>query len=200
MKMNIIKSFLKLTFILVYGISYSQVEIIGHVKPSITGVKPISEIDIELLNSKKPLLERMTMADSLGFFRIKNLKPHKLYEVQLLVFGYDNQVFKIKTNDGITKTTLIIEADCEYNREQADEDWNNNRAKLLLVGSIAPRANSQSDTRFEKKYGIEYFDFGCTPPTQECIKIYNERIFELMDEKYGKKWRKKVRSDVEYLD
>ncbi len=200
MKTNLLKTLLKLTFILVYGISYSQVEITGYVKSSITGVKPISEIDIELLNSKKPLIERMTMADSLGFFRIKNLKPYKLYEVQLLVFGYDNQVFKIKTNDGITKTTLIIEADCEYNKEQADEDWNNNRAKLLLVGSIAPRGNSLSDTRFEKKYEIEYFDFGCTPPTEECIKIYNERIFELMDKKYGKKWRKKVRSDVEYLN
>ncbi|WP_442264553.1 hypothetical protein ACSIGC_09310 [Tenacibaculum sp. ZS6-P6] len=71
MKTNLLKTLLKLTFILVYGISYSQVEINGYVKSSITGVKPISEIDIELLNSKKPLLERMTMADSLGFFRIK---------------------------------------------------------------------------------------------------------------------------------
>ncbi|WP_348744847.1 hypothetical protein [Tenacibaculum sp. 190524A05c] len=198
--MNIIKLLLKLTFIIIYGVSYSQVEIIGYVKSSITGVKPISEIYIELLKSKKPLLERMTMADSLGFFRIKNLKPNKIYEIQISVSGYNNHTFKIKTNEGITKTTLTIDTDCEYSAEQAEKDWKNGRPKLLLFGSIVPTGNSQYDIKFEKSYGIEYFDFGCTPPTAECIKIYNERIFRFMDEKYGKKWRSKVRSDVEYLD
>ena len=187
MKMNILKTLIKLTFILVYGISYSQVEINGYVKSSITGVKPISEIDIELLNSKKPLLERMTMADSLGFFKIENLEPNKIYEIQISVSGYNNQVFKIKTNEGITEATLTVESYCEYTAEKAEKDWKNKRPKLLLFGSIVPIANSPSDIKFEKKYGVEYFDFGCTPPTAECIKIYNERIFKLMDKKYGKK-------------
>ena len=175
-------------------------EINGLIKSSITDLRPISDIYIELLKSGKPVLERMTMADSTGFFRIENLEPNKLYEVKLSAFGYKDQVFEIMTNDGIIKTTLTLEAGCQYSKKQADKDWTNEKPKLLLVGSIAPTASSPSDTKFEKKYGIEYFDFGCTPPIEECIKIYNERIFELMDKKYGMKWRKKVRSDVEYLN
>lgn len=198
--LNISKTLLKLTLILVCGISYSQVEIIGYVKSSITDLRPISDIYIEQLKSGKPVLERMTMADSTGFFRIENLEPNKLYEIKLSAFGYKDQVFEIKTNEGITKTTLTLEAGCEYSKEQANKDWENGKPKLLLVGSIAPIANSPSDTKFEKKYGIEYFDFGCSPPIEECLKIYNERIFELMDKKYGMKWRKKVRSDVEFLN
>ena len=179
---------------LVCVISYSQVEINGNVKSSITNLRPISDIYIEQLKSEKPVLERMTMADSTGFFRIENLEPNTLYEIKLSAFGYKDQVFEIKTNNGITKTTLTLKAGCEYSRQQAE------KPKLLIVGSIAPIAISTSDTKFEKKYGIKYFDFGCTPTIAECIKIYNERIFELMDKTYGMKWRKKVRSDVEYLE
>ena len=192
--LNISKTLLKLSLMLVCVISYSQVEINGNVKSSITNLRPISDIYIEQLKSEKPVLERMTMADSTGFFRIENLEPNTLYEIKLSAFGYKDQVFEIKTNNGITKTTLTLKAGCEYSRQQAD------KPKLLIVGSIAPIAISTSDTKFEKKYGIKYFDFGCTPTIAECIKIYNERIFELMDKTYGMKWRKKVRSDVEYLE
>ena len=185
---------------LICGISYAQVEINGYVKSSITDLRPITDIYIEQLESKKPILEKMTMADSSGFYRIKNLEPNKTYKIKLSAFGYDDQIFEIKTNEGILTTNLILKAGCEYSKEQAEKDWKNKTPKLLLVGSIAPTANSPTDTKFEKKYGIEYFDFGCEPPIEECIKIYNERIFELMDESYGIKWRKKVRSDVEYLE
>ena len=54
--------------------------------------------------------------------------------------------------------------------------------------------------KFERKYKIDYFDFGCTPAPSDCIKEYNEKVFELLDKKYGKEWRKNVRKDVEYLN
>jgi hypothetical protein len=180
--------------------SYSQVEINGYVKSSITKLPPNSRVYIKQLKSEKPVLERMTMTDSTGFFRIKNLEPNKRYELKLSSFGYQDQYFEIKTNSSITKTTLTLEASCTYSKEQAIKDWKNKRAKLLLVGSIAPISNSTLDNRFEKKYNIKYFDFGCSPPIDECIKIYNEQIFVLMNEKYGPKWRKKVRSDVKFLN
>ncbi|MGS2738733.1 FEKKY domain-containing protein [Sinomicrobium sp. M5D2P17] len=193
------KLLLNLTLILSYGISFAQIEINGQIKSSITDSNPITDIYIEQLNSEKLVVERMTMADSSGYFKLENLEPNKLYEIKISTFGYEDQVFEIKTNDGITKTTLTLDAECEFSREKAESDWKNGQAKLLLIGSIAPIANSSTDNRFEKKFRIKYYDFGCEPPIQECVKIYNERIFELMDEKYGKKWRKKVRSDVEHL-
>ncbi len=95
----------------------------------------------------------MTMADSSGYFKLENLEPNKLYEIKISTFGYEDQVFEIKTNDGITKTTLILDAECEFSREKAESDWKNGQAKLLLIGSIAPIANSSTDNRFEKNSG-----------------------------------------------
>ena len=93
-----------------------------------------------------------------------------------------------------------METECEYSKEQAEKDWKNGNPKLLLVGSIAPLAKSRSDKRFERNFGVKYLDFGCTPPIIDCILIYNQRIFEFLDNKYGSSWRNSVRSDVKYLD
>jgi len=194
--LNISKTLLKLTLILVCGISFGQTEIKGNVISSISKEKPISDIYVQELITKQPLM----MADSLGNFQIEYLEPNKNYEIEISVFGYGKQKFDVETKSGINKVTLELKGDCEYNAERAESDWKKGTVNLLLVGSIAPIANSSSDKRFEKKYNINYFDFGCEPPIDECLKEYNKRIFELMDNKYGMKWRKKVRSDVEYLE
>ncbi len=193
---NIKKIFLKLTLILVCGLTYGQTEINGKVISGITGEKPISEIYVKELITKQPL----TIADSLGNFRIEYLEPNKKYVIEISAFGYGKQKFDVETKSGINNLTFELKADCKYNAEQAESDWKNGKPKLLLFGSIAPIGNTSSDNRFEKKFRIKYYDFGCEPPIDECIKIYNQRIFELMDEKYGKVWRKKVRTDVEYLN
>jgi hypothetical protein len=193
--LNISKNIIKLILILVCGISYGQTEIIGKVISGISGEKPISEIYAQELITKQPLI----IGDSLGNFRIEYLEPNKKYIIEISAFGYGKQKFDGETKSGINNVTFELKADCEYNTERAESDWKNGTANLLLVGSIAPIANSHSDKRFEKKFGIKYFDFGCEPPIDECLKEYNKRIFELMDKKYGMKWRKKVRSDVEYL-
>lgn len=195
-RLNITKSIIKLTLILVCEISFGQTEIKGKVISGISGKMPISEIYVQELVTKQPLI----MADSLANFRIEYLEPNKKYIIEISAFGYGKQTFDVKTKNGINNVTFELKADCEYNAERAETDWNNANANLLLFGSIAPIANSKADIRFEKKFGIKYLDFGCEPPISECIKEYNERIFELMDEKYGMKWRKKVRSDVEYLN
>ena len=190
----------KLTLIFVCQITFGQSEINGFVKSSITDLRPITDIYIEITNIKRPALERMEIADSSGFFKFVDLESNKVYKLKVSAFGYADKIYDVKTTNGITKTTLTLDASCEFSEKQAETDWKNGKAKLLLVGSIAPTANSPSDNKFEKKHGIEYYDFGCTPPIDECIKIYNQRIFELMDKKYGESWRKKVRTDVEYLN
>ncbi|TPV31171.1 carboxypeptidase-like regulatory domain-containing protein [Paucihalobacter ruber] len=194
--LNISKTLLKLTLILVCGISYGQTQITGKVISGISGETPISDIYVQELITKQPLI----MADSLGNFRIEYLEPNKKYIVEISVFGYGKQKFDVQTKREINNVTFELKADCEYNVERAEAEWKNGKANLLLVGSIAPIANTSYDNRFEKKFGIKYFDFGCEPPIEECLKEYNERIFELMDKKYGMKWREKVRSDVEYLN
>jgi hypothetical protein len=194
--LNISRYIIKLILILVCGISYGQTEIIGKVISGISGEKPISDIYVQELVTKQPL----TIADSLGNFRIEYLEPNKKYVIEISAFGYGKQKFDFQTISGINNVTFELKADCEYSAERAESDWKNGIANLLLVGSIAPIGNSSSDNRFEKKFRIKYFDFGCEPPIDECIKQYNQRIFELMDKKYGMKWRKKVRSDVEHLN
>jgi hypothetical protein len=181
--LNISRYIIKLILILVCGISYGQTEIIGKVISGISGEKPISDIYVQELVTKQPL----TIADSLGNFRIEYLEPNKKYVIEISAFGYGKQKFDFQTISGINNVTF-------------ESDWKKGIANLLLVGSIAPIGNSSSDNRFEKKFRIKYFDFGCEPPIDECIKQYNQRIFELMDKKYGMKWRKKVRSDVEHLN
>ncbi len=193
--LNIQKKLLKLILILVCGTSFGQTILKGKVISSITKEKPSDQIYIDELITKQG-----DLADSLGNFEIEYLEPNKNYIIKISVFGYKDQEFKIKTGKGILSKIFELKAECKYTKEQAEKDWKNGNPKLLIFGSIIPIGNSKADNKFEKKYNIKYFDFGCTPPIMECIKVYNERIFELMDKKYGKKWRKRVRSDVEYLE
>jgi len=199
--LNIIKNLLNLTLLLVCGICFGQSEIIGTIKSDITNQKPNGNIYFEINDGKKSQVDRMTIADSVGIFHFKNLEPNKLYKIKVQLMGYETQEFKVETNDKIQNVELTLKGVCGFvSLETAENDWKKKKAKLYLVGGIAPIGNRKADNRFEKKYKISYYDFGDTAPNMECIQVYNERIFELMDEKYGTEWRKKVRSDVEYLE
>ena len=195
-KLKTKKHILNLIIILVCGIINGQVQIKGTVLSEMTGKIPESTVYVKELKTKQPLVQ----ADSLGQFEIGHLEPNKEYLIEISGFGFDKQTFPVKTNDGNTSELFLIKADCGFDAKKAETDWNNGNPRLLLFGSIAPIANSKSDIRFENKYKIKYYDFGCTPPAMDCLKLYNERIFELMDKKYGKIWRQKVRKDVEYLN
>lgn len=192
--------FIGLTLFSIGKSAHGQSEIVGFIQSSITGLKPMTEVYIEITNSDRPLPERTTLTDSSGTFRLENLEVNKKYILKVSAFGYGKQFFEINTVSGIVKTTLTLKASCEFSAEQARVDWENGTAKLLLSGSIAPVANTRADTRFEKKYKILYYDFGCTPIIGECIKSYNEQIFDLLDDKYGKNWRRRARNDTEHLN
>ncbi len=191
---------LNLSAFLIQKPAHGQSEVVGFVKSSITGLKPITDVVVEVVNLKKPITERIKKTDSLGFFRLENLEANKKYVLKVTAYGYGKQVFEINTEPGITETVLTLKAGCDFDKVQAENDWKSGVPKLLLVGSVAPVANTRADLRFEKKFGIRYHDFGCSPVIGECIKAYNERIFQLLDQQYGKSWRKKVRVDTEYLN
>ena len=195
-KDNILKLLFKLVIFLVCGFSFGQTKIIGKVISEISGEAPITDIYVQELITKQALI----MADSLGKFEFKHLEPNKKYVVEITALGYKTQRFETYLKEGVNEIEFELKAKCKYNAERAEMEWNKGKAKLLLIGSIIPIANTLSDKKFERKYKIKYYDFGCTPPMLECVKSYNERIFELMDKEYGNAWRRKVRSDVEYLN
>lgn len=68
-------------------------------------------------------------------------------------------------------------------------------ALLLIQSGIAPTIYS-TDKAFENKYGIRYHDYGCIAPDKECILIYNYALFDQLEVRYDKSWRKEIRKDV----
>ena len=133
--------------------------------------------------------------DSLGNYKFENLKSG-IYKIRVINFNLKPQEFIIELKDkSITDFHLIITADCEVNKEIAEIDIENKKPRLLLIGSIAPIIYN-NQCIFEKKYNIEYYDFGCLPPSEECVIQYNKTVFNYLDKKFGRKWRKEVRKDV----
>ncbi|MDC9721173.1 MAG: hypothetical protein PSN34_00185 [Urechidicola sp.] len=192
MRLSIKREIAILTLILFSGISFGQIEIRG---------KVVSELSKEVIwygYTIKPNIDEhpTSYSDDEGNFIIKWLEPNKEYEIIISALGYEEQHFKVTTNDSIIYKTFELKGECIYSQEKAENDWNENSAQFLLFGSIAPIGNSKADNRFEKKYNIDYYDFGCVLSNYECIEIYNRKIAELMDEKFGKKWRKKARIDI----
>ena len=136
------------------------------------------------------------VSDSLGDFTFRNL-PSGKFRLRISNIGYstlDTAIFISK--NGKYNFVFRLFAKCSFNEQRAESDIANKNVKLLIVGSIAPRANSEKDNKFEKKYDITYYDIGDTPPANVCIEEYNKIVFKYLDNKYGKAWRKEVRKDV----
>lgn len=75
-------------------------------------------------------------------------------------------------------------------------DIDNQMPFLLLAGGIAPIAYMPADALMEQKFQFHYYEYGCSPPEEECLLGYNQRIFAYLTDKYGKKWITSVRQDV----
>ncbi len=131
-----------------------------------------------------------------GDFLIDFLEPNKEYEIVVSAPGFKDHIFKVKTNDNVLHKNFELKVVCDYDENKALLDWEESNAQFLLLGSIAPIANTKSDNKFERKYNINYYDFGCEFINYECIKSYNLKIAELMDRKFGKRWRKNARTDI----
>ena len=190
--LNISKTFIILILLFGSRIGHGQIEIRGTVISEITKETPWYDYTI-----KPNILEHPTsFPDEKGNFLIEFLEPNKEYEIIISSIGYEDQKFNVKTNDGITYKTFELKVDCFYSGEKAEVDWKNGNAQFLLNGSIAPIANTKADNRFEKKYNIEYYDFGCMITNYECIILYNKKMAELMDERFGQKWRKEARKGI----
>jgi hypothetical protein len=170
--------------------SIAQMRLEGKFISEKTKLIPTEEVLIEVVENRKS-----TFSNSTGNFTLNNLEKNKQYTIKLTSFQYGSLIVAFKTENDIKKV-FEIKANCDFDNETARIDWKNKKAKLYLIGSIAPRANSKADKKFEKKYNLKYYDFGCTPAPTECIIEYNKEVLKLLETEYGKEWKTEMRKDV----
>ena len=137
-----------------------------------------------------------TQCDSLGRFTIFNL-PKGVNKLFFSWLGYDNTDTTIIINNEVSDFKFIVSTDCNVraNKNKALQDIKEGKPKLLLASGDAPIVY-KSDKLFSDKYQVYFYDYGCLPDRQECMIQYNKCIFEYLDNKFGKAWRKEVRKDI----
>jgi hypothetical protein len=184
-------------FFLISTYSYSQIaKIKGKVICTNTGKTPSDRAYILI---KSPF--EMVIADSVGNYTFSNLELGKIYDIELQgFFGYDGVIKRVKLEDSVTIVNFEVEIECEYNKQKALIDIENDEIKFLLSGGIVPKGNTKIDNRFEKKFKLDYYDFGCNYVPYECLEEYNQTISDYLDKTYGNKWREKIRKDVVFLN
>src|SRR5690606_34870105 len=115
-------------------------------------------------------------------------------ENQTVIFGRIGELTDEQLNNsGPSKLTFV--SHLQEAKKLALMDIENETPFLLLMGGIAPVIIS-TDPEFELKYGVYFYEFGCTGPDNDVLTAYNEEIFNNLTAKNGKKWIKEVREDV----
>ena len=190
---------MKLKLLLIFTIFVSEVAV-SQTQDTIRG-RVISSITKYEPNGTVYVIEKGTtngtIADSLGLFELVPIKNREKYNLEISAGYYEKLDYEYKSE--WTKRTkpksIVVSANCDLG--SVTKNYRKEGLKLYIIGGIVPIANSKSDNRFEKKYNLKYFDFGCEPKeVYECIEKYNELAFRLLDIKYDGKWRRKVRKDV----
>ena len=115
-------------------------------------------------------------------------------EEETLIFSRIGELSDEKlSNSGATKLTFITEE--KEAEKMAELDIKNGNPFLLLMGGIAPNIMA-TDPQFESKYGIYFYEFGCSGPDKEIIIAYNKKVFKYLNSTKDKKWIKEIRDDV----
>jgi len=137
----------------------------------------------------------ITDIDKSGNYKFENLKSGT-YKLMVIDFNAKPKEFEVEIkSNSVSNFDLIVDANCEVDKETAILDIQNDKPRLLLISGIAPYVTTE-DYHFAKKYQIKFQDFGDTPPAEECVRQYNQTVFDYLDKKFGKKWRVEVRDDV----
>ena len=131
-----------------------------------------------------------------GYFRIDKLNSG----TYKLTFRVNNEYETIDTVVTISRESLsdlqlkLSKRPCDYD---ARRDINDSNLKILTSSGTSPRINNKGDNAFERKFKIKYVVLGDSrPESWNCLKKYNDAVYEFLDNRYGKKWRKTVRDDA----
>ncbi len=118
-----------------------------------------------------------------------------LFVIQtLFVFGQR----RILTDDDYNKSgaiKLTFVTTKEEAIELAKKDIEKGTPFILLKSGIAPVVYTTNSV-FESKFNVYYYEQGCIGPDYELMKEYNYVIFDFLAEKYGEKWRREIRKDA----
>ncbi|MBK9543162.1 MAG: hypothetical protein IPO49_12785 [Bacteroidetes bacterium] len=122
-----------------------------------------------------------------------------IYILGLLLFSLNSLGQKSKLTDEQLNSSGANKLIFIDNINQADSlakiDINKGIPFLLLQSGISP-VGYTTDSRFEEKYKVYYFESGCTGPNEMFASEYNGVIFEYLTNKFGKKWMREIRKDV----
>ena len=175
------------------GFAQQTIPIKGKVISEITKSTPIGTIFIQIKGEQDYFT-----ADKNGEFSITPKNHQETYVLiieagshERLEYLYDSKWIKRKSPKHI-----VVYSNINVSKKLARRNFQEGKLKLFVQGGIAPISNSKGDKKFEKKYKITYIDFGCDLKTEDALLDYNKKAFFLLDQTYGEKWRKKVRTDV----
>lgn len=130
-----------------------------------------------------------------GYFKIDALKAGR-YRLTFRVnedYRVIDTVLTMSTdNFHDIRITPIIKRPCTY---EAGKDIETNNISILVVCDKGLRVNSKADHSFEKKFNVRYLILSQPIPNPNCLKRYNEIIFNHLDKEFGERWRKSVRRD-----
>jgi len=121
----------------------------------------------------------------------------------LLIFlqGFAQKTFEEKmdsifvTNSIPSYSKLNFIENCNLAIVIADDDIKKSNILLLIVGGIGP-TTYVSDTVFENKFKVKYYDYGCIAAKDDCMTLYNDKIFDYLTITYGSSWENEIRKDV----
>jgi hypothetical protein len=165
----------------------------------------LTTVKVILMDIETGKTSGSTYADQSGNFNFSQLSngKYKLQFCDRYSFTYDTTV--IINNRSIKKLRYFIDLRCEtYSKAVAEKDIANGHPRLLLSTGAGVPDYFGDDTMeyhnqnvFQKKYGIEYDNFGCIiDDTYSCITSYNRTVFNYLDAAFGKSWRKEVWKEV----
>ncbi|SRX56139.1 hypothetical protein [Aequorivita sp. CIP111184] len=133
-------------------------------------------------------------------YKYKIREKDSLETIELTALGYENIDTIIRVDKPREyRFEFVMKPRFGLNREKALEDIKNGKVNILESSGIAP-VFYKSDTKFAKKYNVNFVEYGCEAVASESLNEYNRTVFEYLDKKYGKEWRKKIRKDIVGLE
>lgn len=155
-------------------------------------------------NSGKPIVAASiiidknngTFSDTEGNFLIRGIQNGKYkLSFRCIDFAKKDTLVTIE-NQSIKDLVLTVPANCKsYNERKAIKDIKQEKA-IVFVNIKLSQSNPTANKQFKDKYGIdfEFNDFGL--PADDCMTIYNQIIFEYLDNQFGKQWRDEINENA----